>query len=758
MEPNLNYTISTLLDQNWQSGVPPLPSPQSSSNYTLKGKLRAVVVKSLKRFIQTSPSQKTKTETDLENLNQITNLVKTALLENSSPTNLTDIQKVMVRCWQYAAKISDQDVASQARRICLENLNDKKDQKSEETFLLVCKDGKIELPEFYKKILADNSDFFKKLFQSPFRERESQTINLDIPEADLKRLLDLTFDKAELPEKMSEEELMEFGGKALFLDMQVAFQKVQNRLVKFIENLEFTQEHFDFAIAFQNRMNLLGDDERMQEALDTYFQDFVSNISNSRAALEFLEKNGSNLPTLDLIQIDDLDEEQLNKFLRCCPNVAKLSIKPDPISAQSLQSILSAYRIQKVELDLTQIENLDDEHLNKYIKSCPSLTKLSVKSALITDKSLESLSSACPLLQKLELSNCTKLTDKGLEFLSSLPRLQLLDLGWNDQLTVKGITHLLTLLKSQTLKLSLCIPLDDIDDIEGREEKLAFLEKYGKNLISLDLTRFKFVGQQIDKIFEWCPNLKGLSLDFPLMSDELLKRLSSRYINLQKLVLRAPYNKLTEKGLEYLSSLKNLQSLTLEFIPSGFDHLSSLTKLRTLEIHRCKLKDENLDALSHLVHLQRLHLTALDITDQGLAKLRPLINLTELTVKGCIATDDCLPFLAPFSDNLRSLDFSTCEISDKGLPHIARLANLRKLIIPDAIITDKSLISITQLVKLQELNISEANLTEVGLASLHYLINLKKLTIPRNNLTNKEVAKIIGLENLQIQLVFDILD
>ena len=91
-------------------------------------------------------------------------------------------------------------------------------------------------------------------------------------------MLDIAFSNATLPQEMPVEDLIEFGQKALFLNMIEAFQLVQSRLMELIGSLEFTQEHFDFAIDIQNVMHLLDDDEKVQEALDSYFQKTISDL------------------------------------------------------------------------------------------------------------------------------------------------------------------------------------------------------------------------------------------------------------------------------------------------------------------------------------------------------------------------------------------------------------------------------------------------------------------------------------------------
>lgn len=574
-----------------------------------------------------------------------------------------------------------------------------------------CMNGVIELPEIYREKLANISLFFKNLFFSEFREKYSSTINLEIERVHLQRMLDIAFSNATLPQEMPVEDLIEFGQKALFLNMIEAFQLVQSRLMELIGSLEFTQEHFDFAIDIQNVMHLLDDDEKVQEALDSYFQKTISDLG-PHGALEFLKENGSNL----------------------------------------------------FALDLTKFRSLDDAHLNQFIQCCPKLTKLSIKSKFISDKSLASICSAYPNLQKLELWSCKGLTNEGLKHIGLMTKLK----SFGFSLDIQNRTF------------------------ETLSNERIFLEKHGSKLTSLDI-KLSYTNNDshtivsdkwLQTIFQNCPNLTSLSIEGPnaiyqgiighIMADKSITNICLAYPNLQKLEIErcttiddnlfhiASLQKLvslklsianvSNTGVKHLASLKNLETLDLSWNYSlrtrGFAHLSSLVKLRNLILRSCEVEDGDLDLLAPLSNLEMLDLSSTKITDEGLLKLSPLENLKSLKLSKCKITDEGLIHLKPFAERLSTLCLHMCPITDQSLDHIVTLTNLRELWIGYTQITEKAISRLASLNKLRVLSLyGFRNLTGASFSGLASLNNLHTLFL--NHSSMQRFADLPSCPNLQ---------
>jgi hypothetical protein len=111
--------------------------------------------------------------------------------------------------------------------------------------------------------------------------------------------------------------------------------------------------------------------------------------------------------------------------------------------------------------------------------------------------------------------------------------------------------------------------------------------------------------------------------------------------------------RISDKGLRYLSSLKNLQFLGLtntKISDAGLKHLRSPTTLQELWLNGTHVSDNGLKHLSGLTSLQVLSLADTTISDEGLKHLSGLTSLqllklndTQVTGEGVKMLQESLP-------------------------------------------------------------------------------------------------------------------
>lgn len=98
----------------------------------------------------------------------------------------------------------------------------------------------------------------------------------------------------------------------------------------------------------------------------------------------------------------------------------------------------------------------------------------------------------------------------------------------------------------------------------------------------------------------------------------------------------------TDAGLEHLSGLTNLETLSLEYTQvtdADLQYLSGLTNLMELYLNHTQVSDVGLQHLSGLNNLHELSLHNTQITDDGLQHLQSLANLERLYLSSTLVTD-----------------------------------------------------------------------------------------------------------------------
>jgi Leucine-rich repeat (LRR) protein len=132
---------------------------------------------------------------------------------------------------------------------------------------------------------------------------------------------------------------------------------------------------------------------------------------------------------------------------------------------------------------------------------------------------------------------------------------------------------------------------------------------------------------------------------------------------------------ITDAGLRRLGSWKSLTVLALngrarDLHGAGFEALSGLANLRTLDVSGAGIDDEGARQIGRLFGLRKLVLRQTWISGKGLADLTGLKDLQILSLSRCrrLQADDLVQ-LSAFG-SLRYLDLSDCRITDRSFAPI----------------------------------------------------------------------------------------
>jgi hypothetical protein len=206
----------------------------------------------------------------------------------------------------------------------------------------------------------------------------------------------------------------------------------------------------------------------------------------------------------------------------------------------------------------------------------------------------------------------------------------------------------------------------------------------------------------------------------------------------------------TDDALQSLALLKNLESLQLvhrgfgrEVTIAGVEFVTQLPKIRSLTLARLPKLDDRLFSHLKLVRgLKSLNVDQATITGSELRQLASLPKLLELNLIGTRVDDEAMEKLAALT-LLESLDISGTRVSDAGLMHLGSLKNLRKLNISRNALTDVGAAEISRLTQLEELLIGDNAMSDASLTQFANLSKLRSLWLGGNSrITHQGVAEL----------------
>jgi len=177
--------------------------------------------------------------------------------------------------------------------------------------------------------------------------------------------------------------------------------------------------------------------------------------------------------------------------------------------------------------------------------------------------------------------------------------------------------------------------------------------------------------------------------------------------------------------------------------------LEGLTSLHKLFLADCRVGDAGLAHLKNLTGLSELFVFSAGISDAGLAHLQDLTNLRFLGLfNNREVTDAGLPYLAKLM-KLQHLDLNATGITSNGLEHVRKLSNLRDLNLMGTAVNDDGMPFIEGLTNLRALHLQGSKIGDAGLARLKGLTNLRFLNLKGTLISDAGLAHLKGLTNLE---------
>ena len=203
---------------------------------------------------------------------------------------------------------------------------------------------------------------------------------------------------------------------------------------------------------------------------------------------------------------------------------------------------------------------------------------------------------------------------------------------------------------------------------------------------------------------------------------------------------------ITETGLQTLSHLRNLASLSLVFTKihcesdCGFENMENLTELSVLG---STVTDIGLKQIAMLPQLQTLDLRKTRITGPGLMEFAEHKRLRALELD---LTDEILHVLSK-AQLLHILPYAegkmeTAPDSDDEIfaLHLNGFYNIR--------ITDHAITALTQLPNLRTLNLTGSDITDAGIHELAKLPHLSTLSLEQTKVTDSGMEEMSSIKTL----------
>lgn len=250
-----------------------------------------------------------------------------------------------------------------------------------------------------------------------------------------------------------------------------------------------------------------------------------------------------------------------------------------------------------------------------------------------------------------------------------------------------------------------------------------------------------------------CTTLKNLTISFSKCDNEGFKYLT-KLKNLEHLYIQS--KNVDDKTAEYISKLVSLKSLFImgpsQLTDKGLAKLTSLKNLEGLSISGTKVSGEGLKLLKMFPKLMVLHLENLNLEDRDIDVISRLKILTVTLSNNQKITSSGFDKLGNLK-RLLGLIVANTQFNDKNLNLIFKLKPI-VLDISFTKVTPSGIQKISQLKKLENLNVAGLNLIDSDIRCLTNLKRLSSLNVHRNNLTDNSFESFARMPSLtHIQLV-----
>lgn len=254
-------------------------------------------------------------------------------------------------------------------------------------------------------------------------------------------------------------------------------------------------------------------------------------------------------------------------------------------------------------------------------------------------------------------------------------------------------------------------------------------------------------------------NLEALYLQGTTVGDAGLAYVA-QLPNLRNVVVGrfdGPYSTITERGLDQLKTLPQLDTLSLmnvELTDATVASLRSMPKLKWLFLNLPRASPAELSRLRDLPVLYRLHLENAAVGDEIVDSLLAIPTLQDLALDGTRITDAGLARLASLR-GLSHLSLARVPVSAQGLSAFNDHSQLSQLILNDTNMDDKAVDTLLSLPFLTLAHLAGTRITDSGIMRLASHPNLKSVNLSRTAITGDGVAGLLRNMTVISGLHFD---
>jgi len=330
-----------------------------------------------------------------------------------------------------------------------------------------------------------------------------------------------------------------------------------------------------------------------------------------------------------------------------------------------------------------------------------------------------------------------------------------------------------------------------LEQIRFYDPGLEKIHSLAPTLEHLVLRRARITGATLHPF----TNLRSLDITWTLIQDDGMRSLAGM-TKLRRLWAREM--RITDKGLEPLANLKDLEELYLGGVPvtdSGLAHLKGLTKLKKLDLLSSNVTDAGLDALNGMKDLEYLNLYRTRVSNAGLAKLKKFTKLREMDLRYTRATAAgvqdlraALPtanlifgeatakpgarkpvtLAAGKSDSaaadwvktiggeaiiesgaIVSVSLAGTAVTDDHLRSLASLSRIRKLVLDATEVGDLGMQHVSALTSLTDLSLNNTSVSDAGVAQLSTLTALRSLSLNNTLIEGDGLKRLTTMQNLE---------
>ena len=379
----------------------------------------------------------------------------------------------------------------------------------------------------------------------------------------------------------------------------------------------------------------------------------------------------------------------------------------------------------------------------RHVADCTQLRNLQLQGRLVNDASLAALTKLTNL-EELRLGG-DRVSPDGLAQLAALPSLRYL-FFWSEHCDDAALEAISQIKSLRQLRFG--------RDIHITHAGVAHLTNLPKledlSLFDTPITDIALV--HVSKMHQ----LKRLKLDQAEVTDAGLASITS----LQALEMLSVPAHITDRGLQHIAQLRNLQCLWAgsssksTITDAGLKHISQLPRLRELLIGGTGITDTGLGHIAQLTHLEHLSIfQKKSITNEGLRHLAGLKRLTNLDIHPTNATITGLNQLNILTE-LWHLGVSGIE-DDGAVLDLSGLRKLEKLGLGGPGIGDEDLACLATLTNLEwfQMNFLHDNITNIGLSHLAGLTRMERLAVCGQGITDKGLTHLQDMSRLNYLVV-----